>query len=472
VTEKMNAGGTPVTEAPERYKLVRRLGSGAFGTVYLARDLFLDEDCAVKMPLKPHPDMREFLQEPRLLNRVKSPAIVALRDIESIQGVLCLVMEFVGGGSLRDRMGKAGQGRPMPLSFAVRVTREVLAALKAAHSVGVLHRDIKPDNVLLTEEGHAKVTDFGIARIVEASGGIDFTMHPGGTMIYMSPEALAGECSPASDIWSTAVLFYELLCGRFPFPGPATAQIVHQIEEGRIVSILEQNANVGDAVAKVVHKSLLRAREQRYPDIDSFDRALAALGETGSTDPITGRLPAPAAAEINQRFQSVVGHREEAERNLGALIAAAPTRAKDGEFPEVVDELRALLADHAGHPGLHRALAQVYRDHGDDGWAYDEYERAFLLDRTDRVAAEGLADLGLRLRRPHRTIEALVALVEIEPQSASYLRRLAMALAQEGDRTRALAQMRRSLEVDPNQSHARRILQRWEKGGSPGEREG
>jgi hypothetical protein len=461
----------------ERYTLLRRLGSGAFGTVYLAHDLFLDEPCAVKMPLRPHPDLRSFLEEPRLLNRVRNPAIVALRDIEKIQGVLCLVMEYVGGGSLRDRIGRFGAGRPLPPPFAIQVAREVLSALAGAHSVGVLHRDIKPDNVLLTEDGHAKVTDFGIARIVEATGGVDHTMHPGGTIVYMSPEAFAGECSEVCDVWATAVMLYEMLTGAPPFPGPSTAELVRQIEAGAVVPILSRVPSLARPIAEVVAGALARPRESRIRSVAELDRALAALGanveetsrvESGvpSSEPAPPPDPAPVPRGVGKGGEPR-SDLPPTTGNIDAMIVAARNRLDCEEFSEAVEDLRRLLAAAPGHPGLHRALGDAYRFHGDEIWAFEEYERAFLLDRTDRVAADLLADLGLRLHRTSRAVEALAALVAMDPGDASYHRRLALACSEEGDRPRAIAHMRRSLQIDPAQPRMERILRRWEAVSRP-----
>lgn len=447
----------------ERYRLIRRIGTGAFGTVYLAHDTFLDEECAVKMPIREYSDLQAFLQEPRLLNRVKSPAIVALRDIESIQGVLCLIMEYVPGGSLRDRMGRIGNSRPLPIPFSVRVARDVLSALRVAHSVGVLHRDIKPDNVLITEEGRAKVTDFGIARIVEAAGGIDFTMQPGGTMVYMSPEALRGEMSPMTDLWATAAMLYEMVTGRLAFAGASTADIVEKILHSEAPPARTHMPGLDPAVDELLATALRRNREERFGTINDLDGALARIEviEEKAADPGAATTPdigPERRAEIDRS-----GRQLESERRTAELLQSARRWAGEGQFPEVVERLRRLLADRPGDPEPHRILGEIYHDHGDDSWAFDEYERAFLLDRTDRQAAEGLAELGLRLRRPGRTIEALVALVEIEPERASYHRRLGLALAQEGSRDRAIVAMERSLEIEPDQPRMQRILERWRR---------
>jgi tRNA A-37 threonylcarbamoyl transferase component Bud32 len=407
----------------------------------------------VKMPLREHSDLLSFLQEPRMLNRVRSPHIVALRDIERVQDALCLVMEYVPGGSLRDRMGAFGRGNALPEAFAVLVARGVLRALAAAHALGVLHRDIKPDNVLLTEDGHVKVTDFGIARIVEATGGVDLTMQPGGTMIYMSPEALRGEVSRASDLWATSAMLYEMLCGRLPFPGPSTAEIVNQIFTMEPRPLGEIRPGIDAALDELVLRGLAKDPRRRYKDADELEAGLAA---------VEARFSAAVAAQAPPSPRSdaaAVGSGHETERMIDVVVANAP----EAELPALAARAKQLILNNPADPLYHRALAHALRrmGSGNEAEAFDEYERAFLLDRTDRAAAEGLADLGLRLRRPLRTKEALVALSEIEPQNASFHDRLAMACKQNGERTRAIAHMKRALELEPGHSRRMRFLEKW-----------
>ena len=419
---------TTTGETVERYTLSRRIGSGGFGTVYLARDLFLEENVAVKMPIEDFPDMLSFLREPRLLHRVRSPHIVELRDIERIQGRLCLVMEYVEGGSLRDRMGAFGRGHRLPEDFCVATARRVLEALQIAHGVGVLHRDIKPDNVLIGEGALAKLTDFGIAGFLEAHSR-EARMQPAGTLMYMSPECICGEISPAVDLWATMAMLYEMLGGRPPFPGPSRGEIVKQVMECRVTPLRHLAPDVGSGLEELVMRSLSRDPAARLPTLEEALASLEKLQVAGNPS-VPPRAAAvahiPSGAQTEVRPEQLVH-----EISMDAL-------------PALIERMQAMIESGPLDPALHRAIGDAWRRLGEEPAAFEAYERAFLIDRTDRMAAEAVAELGANLRRHARRIEALVALAEMQPETPTAHRRLAVALEEQGQGKRAEAHRRRA----------------------------
>ena len=206
----------------ERYALQRELGRGAAATVYLAHDLKHKRQVAIKV-LAPELALavrtERFLREIEIAAQLSHPHIVPLYDSGEVAGFLYYVMPYVEGESLRERL--TGEG-PLPVEDALRITREVAEALDYAHQRGVIHRDIKPGNILL-QAGHAVVADFGIARALSAAADEEDITGTGvslGTPAYMSPEQARGEpVDRRTDVWAFGCVVYEMLTGRPAFRG-------------------------------------------------------------------------------------------------------------------------------------------------------------------------------------------------------------------------------------------------------------
>ena len=204
-----------------RYDVVRPLGSGGMGEVYLARDLTLDRDVALKLLRSQFAKDREsaerFKREATSAARLSHPNIVQVYDRgDAEDGTSYIAMEYVPGGTLKDRITQDG---PLDSRLAASFGYQVAEALGAAHAKGVIHRDIKPQNVLITSSGEAKVADFGIARALSAA--TDAQTKTGtvmGTAGYMSPEQALGEpATPKSDLYSLGIVLYEAITGKLPF---------------------------------------------------------------------------------------------------------------------------------------------------------------------------------------------------------------------------------------------------------------
>ncbi len=204
---------------PERYAIVRELGRGGMATVYLAQDRRHDRPVAIKVlrqELAAAIGMERFAREIRLLARLRHPFILPLHDSGEANGQLYYVMPYIDGESLGARLGRTGR---LSVREAVEITREIADALSYAHGEGVVHRDVKPENILLTRQGHALLADFGIARgSLTAAGEDDRVTRVGiavGTPTYMSPEQVTGEeVTSLSDIYSLGVTLFEMLAGR------------------------------------------------------------------------------------------------------------------------------------------------------------------------------------------------------------------------------------------------------------------
>jgi tetratricopeptide (TPR) repeat protein len=209
-------------EAKQRYELVQELGRGAMGIVYKAKDNELDEMVALKiLPdslIRNQEAVRRFRQEARNARKLSHPHIVRIHDIGEEMGRKYISMEFVQGSDLKQKLRQ--NGRKLPIDVVVRYAREMCEAMAYAHSIGIVHRDIKPANLMLTKDDQIKVTDFGIAKMVEQTQAPDATQAGAiiGTPLYMSPEQVKGAAvDHRADIYSMGVVFYEMLTGRPPF---------------------------------------------------------------------------------------------------------------------------------------------------------------------------------------------------------------------------------------------------------------
>jgi beta-lactam-binding protein with PASTA domain len=257
-----------------RYDIVRTLGSGGMGQVYLAHDRTLGRDVALKVLRSQYANDREsaerFKREALSAARLSHPSIVQVYDRgDTEEGSSYIAMEYVPGGTLKERIVEDG---PLDSRLAASYGYQVAEALGAAHAKGIVHRDIKPQNVLITAPGQAKVADFGIARAASAAG--DSHTQTGtvmGTAGYMSPEqALGLPATPKSDLYSLGIVLYEAVTGELPFTAenPIAVSMKHVNEVPRPPRDL--NPAVPESMNAIVMKLLSKDPEDRYPDADAL----------------------------------------------------------------------------------------------------------------------------------------------------------------------------------------------------------
>ncbi|TDD19797.1 serine/threonine protein kinase [Kribbella turkmenica] len=288
-----------------RYSLVRRVGAGGFATVWLARDEQLDAEVAVKILsdnwIEDHDVRRRFLAEGRFLRKVDSLYVVGVHDIgEADDGRPFMVLTYADGGTLADRI-KAG---PLEIAEAVRIISQVGRGLKHLHSRGVLHRDVKPANVLFRSDpagDRAMLSDLGLGKSLAEVSRI--TM-PGGTPSYVAPEQVRGErLDHRADLYSLGAVAYAAFTGQAPY-GVASLGAVMQIDAPP-PSMTTHRADVPDAIDVVVRRALEPDRDKRWPDLDSFLNALRDAHTTGQIPPVlvpAAEMPTPAAppADVDQ----------------------------------------------------------------------------------------------------------------------------------------------------------------------------
>lgn len=293
-----------------RYEIKGVLGKGAMGVVYDGRDPVLDRRVAIKTILTRdldeatarHYSMR-FRREVRAVARLSHPHIVQVYDFGTEGDLAYIVMEYIQGRELKDYLDAK---EPFDLQTIFRIMIELLDALDFAHQAGVIHRDVKPANVMLDEGRHVKLADFGVARITDGAESGEATRVGAmiGTPSYMSPEQLQGQAIDGrSDIFSAGVLFYQLLTGRKPFEGTQWALAKKIIQDDPPwPSTLVQ---IPPAIDRVVARALAKLPEQRYQTARGFAEALKrvlegkAPEEPGEPAPSSLSTPAPGGeAEI------------------------------------------------------------------------------------------------------------------------------------------------------------------------------
>jgi serine/threonine-protein kinase len=247
-----------------KYKILAPLGSGGFGTVYLAQDTWIDKKVAIKVPHRQGLDFGELLREPRLLASVSHPNIVAITTAEKQDNIFFIVMEYVQGETLENIVALHGA---LELTRALDFTCQICNAVDHAHRQGVIHRDLRPANVLVTEHDMVKVADFGTSRFLEIAAHGTTVI---GSPPYMAPEQFHGKAVFASDIYSLGVTMYQMLTGMLPYETPAPAD-VQKLMSGELVSPPRlKNPAIPKTISDIVMRAMapeVTARYQRAADL-------------------------------------------------------------------------------------------------------------------------------------------------------------------------------------------------------------
>jgi predicted Ser/Thr protein kinase len=283
----------PLREALEaaigfQYRVERLIGRGGMGTVYLAHELALDRPVAIKVlpPDRSDPAMRErFKREARTAARLTHSGIVPLYTFGEVKGLLYFVMGYVDGESLAARLAREGR---LPHPEARRILAEVAEALEYAHRQGIVHRDVKPDNVLLERDGgRAVLADFGIARAAQAGGTLTGTGHVVGTPHYMSPEQASGrgEVDARSDLYSLGVMGYAMLSGQLPFEGTTPGDVLVKQITQEPPPLRAAAPEAPEPLVSALTRCLAKDPAKRWTDAGSLRQALVASeGESPEPD--------------------------------------------------------------------------------------------------------------------------------------------------------------------------------------------
>ncbi len=265
----------PGSTVAGRYTITGNLGSGGTAGVYRARDTVMNRTVAIKIIADESGSAsRNFMTEARAAALLAHPNIVNVYDILSLEGEKCIIMEYICGITLREYLNHRGR---LSVKESVNCAHQILRALHAAHSRGIVHRDIKPGNILITTEGRIKVTDFGIARLPDADSFLmpDRTV---GTVHYISPEqATGGAIDERSDLYSLGILLYEMLTGHRPFEADTPADVAMMQITARPLPPTERNPGIPEALERIVLCAMEKDPAARFDSAAEMLRILEKL---------------------------------------------------------------------------------------------------------------------------------------------------------------------------------------------------
>lgn len=282
-----------------KYRIVSPLGSGGFGSVYLAEDTWIDKKVAIKVPHRQNLDFGELLREPRLLASLSHPNIVTVLTAEKQDNVFFIVMEYVAGETLEAIVDRDGAIElPRALDFAVQICN----AVDHAHRQGIIHRDLRPGNVLITEQGMVKVADFGTSRFLEIAAHGTTVI---GSPPYMAPEQFQGKAVFASDLYSLGVTMYQMVTGSLPYQTPAPSDLERLMRGELTTPARVRNPKLPKTISDLVMKAMapeIPARFQRASDL--LDAILAARPTPVARRPAS-QTPAGAAVAANDDTRDI-----------------------------------------------------------------------------------------------------------------------------------------------------------------------
>jgi len=317
-----------------RYHILEQLGEGGMATVYKAYDTRLETDVAVKVIRTENLTLgtmeralKRFEREAKALARLTHPNIVKVTDYGEYEGKPYLVMEYLPGGTLKERLGK-----PVAWQEAVRLLIPIAEALDFAHSQNMIHRDVKPSNILLTQRGQPMLTDFGIAKILKLEETADLTGTGMGigTPEYMAPEQWTGKTSILSDQYALGVVLYEMLTGRKPYSADTPAAILLKQATEPLPRPSQFARDLPEKVEKLLLKALAKNPADRYPSMGEFAAALeSAL--SGSAAPAKSQLERPRErtfdpqATVNQMEGSTIKELPVSRALIGQKKSAPPS---------------------------------------------------------------------------------------------------------------------------------------------------
>jgi serine/threonine-protein kinase len=285
-----------------KYKILSTIGSGGFGTVYLAEDTWIDKKVALKVPHKQGVDFGELLHEPRLLASLNHPNIVSILTAEKAENVFFIVMEFVPGETLESIIAREGA---LELSRALDYTAQMCNAVAYAHQRGVLHRDLRPSNVLVSDNGLVKVADFGTSRFLEIAAHGTTVI---GSPPYMAPEQFQGKAVFASDVYSLGVTMYQVMTGELPYDSPSPADLDRLMHGDLVTAPRVRNPKVPRAINDVILRAMapeIHARYQRAGELlDDLLAARSAPRPVVRPTPSPGELAGDNVQEIQTRLKA------------------------------------------------------------------------------------------------------------------------------------------------------------------------
>jgi serine/threonine protein kinase/Tfp pilus assembly protein PilF len=491
------------------FRIIRILGQGAFGTIYLAHDTLLDRPVAIKeLAFAAQSDevaFKRFIQEARVAGGLSHPHIVTVYTLKVLDPNVYLVMEYLPGGSLRGLLEQRG---PLPVEEAARIAADVCEGLAAAHAKGIVHRDVKPENILIAENGRAKVGDFGIAHVPRHAAGLSLTQtgFQPGTLLYMSPEQIRGEpVDGRSDVYQVGAVLYEMLTGRHYIDLEAlerrareTAGSNVMLFQARLFELLSETicSRAPEDIRRIrsdlpvwicqVLSAMLEKPADRRPQAEAAARALrqadlSPLGQsipsraTGSTLPgifqsflgiFRGTGAPPNPEQAGKHFQQAIDHYkrgrlEQAARKFQAALKIRPDYAeahcglgavffKQGRREEAIREFQAAIQINPNYAEAHYNLGEAYKDNGLLDEAIREFQAALQINPDLTGAHYNLGWIYLQQGHPEKAIPELQAALRINPDYADARYQLGLAYFAQDCLDDAIREFQAALLINPD----------------------
>lgn len=252
-----------------KYEIIRSLGSGGFGSVFLAKDTWLDIKVALKVPHKQSVELYKLLKEPRLQAALNHPNIVRMISAEKEKNVFFMVMEYIKGRTLERILEKE---KVLDCERAMDYVRQVAYGIDHAHKNRIIHRDLRPSNIMISEDATVKITDFGTSAWLNS---VPYASTRIGSPPYMAPEQFMGKASYGSDVYSIGCIFYEMIIGRPPIFDPDPFKILEKAQQGKITPPRIRNHKVPKEVDEIIMKCLAARVEDRYQGAGEIIRGLS-----------------------------------------------------------------------------------------------------------------------------------------------------------------------------------------------------
>jgi serine/threonine protein kinase/predicted Zn-dependent protease len=480
-------------ERVDHFRVIAPVGRGGMGVVYRAEDEHLRREVALKvLPAFVSGDVeqrRRLLHEARAAAAVNHPNIASVYQVGEAEGRVYIAMELIRGPSLRKRLD-AGR---LSLEETLAIAEQILRGLARAHQAGLVHRDLKPDNVMLTEEGVAKVLDFGLAKHLHASPAGDVSAAvlgsrtPSGALFgtpgYMSPEQVQGHAlDHRSDLFSFGVLLYEMLAGQSPFKGESVFDLLTAIVREEPAPLPPLNPEVPLSLAQLVERCLAKRPEDRFPDAESLAQELsrmaqkAAVSLSAPTAPSRRESGRPRSTSARPPRKAWLAAGLVALLGIGAAAVLwrprpAPAAAKAPQ-PTAITDLPLPSSPSPDAIAAYKAALHFMRS-GDWGGAHENLQRAISLDPLMAAAHLRLA-LSLDHERDQVLLQALEPLLghtpSDRPLTARRLREATerypldaelfflLAFFQGADRDASLRAATRASEIDPQYADAWQML--------------